>query len=334
MNIATRLLLLDDEDSVFKFTIDTRNIVAGATNGSENPLTFKLPISGTASLNFTLRVSDGRPDVTVSGVAGITNYGIITFANPGIYQISLIGYVPNFSFYFAALNWDSLKMISIDNWGNVAFVRAFIYCPNLIVNAKNTLVLPADSQSLFSGIKEYRSDLSLLDTTKCTNASGILQGVQTPLTSTLNPFWKSLIVFGSIYSITSFNPSVTKIEVISDTITSLNSPLNNTSFTGEFIFQTPNLNTLFRVIYGTGLKPHLGKVDVRNVTTTTEWIQYAMTQANTDATILGWANLPFMKSGVTWDWKNSKYSNNPSVIAALNKITVQWGAIFTNLTMA
>lgn len=338
MGAIRRFSAVEYENNIFTFKIDTRNILTGATNGAENPLTFRIP-STSSQNSFILRVSDGRPDVSIVGATNTTNM-TLSFSTAGIYEISMIGKVTSFSFYFLAHNQDARKIIEITRWSNSIFLqRSFVGCINLIVNAPNTLVLPPASDSLFQGIKEYRSDLMLLDTSKVTNAGAILIGVQTPLKSTLNPFWKSLTSFTAIYGFTSLDTSITKIEVISDSITSLSSPMNNTSFTGEFIVNTPNLTTLYRIMYGTGLKPHFGKIDIRKVTTANEWIQYTMTQANTDATLLGWVNnfdwseVPTIPNKVTMDWYNSKYSNNPAVINAKEFLEAK-GYVFTRLIMA
>ena len=53
MSAIRRFFNSDDENSVFRFRIDTSKIVSGATNGSENPLTFKIPMTWAGGSNET-----------------------------------------------------------------------------------------------------------------------------------------------------------------------------------------------------------------------------------------------------------------------------------------
>lgn len=337
MGALNKFFSQTNENNVFKFTIDTRNIVSGATNGSENPLSFKIPsiVPNTGNL-CVVRVSDGRPDLNINGTSTTSNF-ILNFTTAGIYDITIIGRLSAFSFY-AADGYDKLKMIKITQWGNFKFgIRTFSGCSNLVIDAPDVFNAPADFASGFSQVKEIISNLNLVDTTKTTASDLVFSGLQTPLKSLLNPFWKSLVLF-QVYQNVVFDNSITKIQIISDSITQLFSPFTNitTTATLELDVQTPNLVSVNRLLWTGAVKArsHAGKVDVRSVTTTTDWLGSALTTSQVDATLLGWANnLPYMQAGVTWNWLGSKYSNTPTVIAAYNKITSTWGVIFTNLTM-
>lgn len=336
-----------DENSVFIFKIDTRFTNAGATDGSENPLTFKLPLreyngAGTP-YKFIIRVNDGRPDYAFGAWSTPADF-TLHFSDPGEYIITIFGDVVGVNNDRWGSGIDRLKITEIIHWGNFYFgTRAFNGCTNLVVNAPNVLVLPTSPSFFFQGIKEIRSPMNLISTEKATDMGNFLAGIQTPLKSTLNPFFKSLNAVAGLYS-SSFTADVEGIEIISDSITSLSQPWNGLTTprtAGNFYLRikTPNLKQMFRVFYSVSharTKCHAGEIDVRNVNNTNEWLSSGTFQTwQVDATLLGWANnLPFMQSGVTWDWNGSKYSNNPAVIAALNKITKDWGVIFTNLTMA
>lgn len=345
-----RFFVLNSGNTPFVFTVDTTKINVGATDGSENNLTFRLPLRNVGALQAAtkciVKVSDGRPDISIVGTSEVTSKGLITFSTPGIYQIKIYGFAQFFGFYYRppTANYygqDYKKMASIDSWGNSVKldIRTFYQCENLIIKANNTLVLPLDTSWLFQGIKGFESSLTLIDTSKATSVTRLLFGISNVLPDNLNPFWLSLTNFESVYSGNTFSSSLNKIEIISSTLERLFQPFDGITFlnagTIELICDTPNLKTMFRVFYSGEVRTrcHAGKIDVRNVTDPTQWITLAFTTAQVDATLLGWANLPFMQSGVTWDWKGSKYSNNPAVIAALNRITNDWGVIFTNLTM-
>ena len=86
MSGLKRFFALGQENSIFKFTIDTRNIVAGATNGSENPLTFRIPTRQWITNNCILRVSDGRPDVSItSSTSPNSSLFTLNFYTAGVY---------------------------------------------------------------------------------------------------------------------------------------------------------------------------------------------------------------------------------------------------------
>lgn len=347
MSASRRFFTVDGLNNTFIFKIDTRNIVSGATNGSENPLTFRLPLSQFDANNaFIIKVSDGRADVSVTSSSG-TDVLILNFATSGVYTITLIGRVGNFTFQGSyagsQFGYDRLKIISIDRWSSTVGwgLRCFLGCSNLSINATNTIVLPQNAMDFFVGIKGFNSSLLLIDTSKVTSNLRMINSISTVLHGQLNPFWQSLVIFEAAYAGNTFDTTVDKIEITSNTLESLETPWDAVVFqntgTIELICDTPNLKKMFRVFRNGQVRTrcHAGRIDVRNVTNPSTWITGSLTTAQTDATLLGWANnLPFMQSGITWDWKGSKYSNNPQVIAAYNKITTQWGVIFTNLTMA
>ena len=348
MSGLKRFFALGQENSIFKFTIDTRNIVAGANNGSENPLTFRIPTRQWITNNCIIRVSDGRPDVSItSSTSPNSSLFTLNFSTAGVYQITIIGKLifntaPATNPAGTPYGFDKLKLIEINNWGYAIEhgASAFDACTNLLVKAENTLLLPVNSSDFFRSIKGFENPLDLINTSRVTNALRILSGIQQPLVGTLNPFWLSIITMESTYAGLTFLPTVNKIEIISPTLEILLRTFDNIIFqntgTIELICATPNLKTMFNVLRNGQVKTrcHLGKVDVRNVNNPSGFISSSITTAQVDATLLGWANLPFMQSGITWNWMNSKYSNNPAVLAALNKITNEWGVIFTNLTMA
>jgi hypothetical protein len=343
MNIISYYLLLDDEETPFIFEVDTRNVVSGATDGSENPLSFRIPAPVTSgNSGIVIKVSDGRPDIGISGSTTTANL-TLTFTTPGVYEIKIYGrFNSGWTFYLAAQGFDRLKITKVKQWpSNTLFfaIRAFQMCSNLVINAPNVLVLPTDSGLFFQSIKGFESDLSLFDTSKCVTAVGILQLVQNNFNSLLNPFWLNLTSFNNVYSNAKLTASIDKIEVISNSITLFSQALTGLTTplsTIRVVFKTPNLTNMFRFFFSGDIrtKAHGGEIDVRSVNDTSNWLTGTFSTWQVDATLLGWAQLPYMQAGVTWNWNGSKYSNNPAVIAAYNKITVQWGVIFTNLTMA
>lgn len=347
MGAILKFFALGKRRSIFKFTIDTRKIVSGATDGSQNNLTFRLPTRQWDYNNCIIKVSDGRPDVSITSSSPDNSlFFTLNFTTAGIYQVTIIGTLLfNFSVVSSsvAYGYDKLKIISIDNWGNSMNFgeSAFFGCSNLYINAQNTLVLPVDSSDFFRGIGGFNTSLTLLDTTKVKNTLRMVNNTTTNLAGQLNPFWQSLVSFSNVYSGNTFDTSVNKIEIISSTLQTLDTPWDMVVFqntgTIELVLDTPNLKKMFRVFRNGQVRTrcHAGRINVSKVTDPSSWLTGTLTTAQIDATLLGWANNPDkMIAGVTWNWNGSKYSNNPAVIAAYNKITVEWGVIFTNLTMA
>lgn len=324
------------DSSAFKFTIDTRLIVSGATDGSEDPLSFIIPFRATLndSIACIVRVSDGRPDISINSQAQANTLGKLTFATAGIYQITIIGRVPAL-----IRTVDIKKLISIDQWGgpSINFFNGsepFNGASNLVVNATNSLLMPADSSRFFLGIKGFsdNSPLTLLDTSMVTSGIGMIGGTQMSLKSMPNSFWKSIVNF-NCYSSSNLDPSVQKIEIISDTLTQAYEPFSSSMFRGRIEFKTPNLQSIFRFIRGYNNPPALGGVDIRSLTSCSQLIHYNMSPANVASTLkewhtgYDWSAIPTIENKCTISFANSGgtpstyYAADTEVIAAINFLT-------------
>lgn len=341
MGADRRFFALENENSVFKFKIDTRNIAVGATDGSQNPLTFCLPFPsvGNSAANCIVKVSDGRPDISIVGQAEVNSKRVLSFTVSGIYDITIIGRVPVFTFYtYTEVRYDYRKIIEINIWGkSIGYgVRCFSLCVNLRIKAENTLRLPSDSYAFFANIAGIDVSMNTIDTSDVTSAISIISNV--PNSFPLNPFWSKITEFSSVYQNSIFDSSVTKVEIISDSITSCSRTFFGTNFKGRIIMKTPNLATVNNFLQSVTNPPSLGEIDIRNLTSCTNFMSAVMSTSNVDSTLTGWVN-NFDWSGiapvinkVTIDFVNSKYSNNPSVIAAKAFLEAK-GYVFTRLTM-
>lgn len=337
MGADRRFFALGAENRIFTFKIDTTKTLSGATDGSENPLTFKLPLFYTVAQNFIVRVSDGRPDIAYTS-GGLT----LTFAIAGIYTISLIGRVQYFN--FGLVYTDRLKIIEVNRWGNVSFGQntnnwrnAFLNCSNLIIKATNGIKFPNEVGAFFQGIKgiDPSVNLSTYDMSNVMVVSSFFSGISQPLYSVLNPFFSVATTISGIYSGVDMS-NISRIEVISNTVSVISGFLQNSNFHGELIINAP-IDNYSSLLNGVINPPSLGKIDVRVATNFGfSWIT-KMEQLNVDATLIGWAN--------TYDWTgvpiiartcwfaSSKYSNLPNVLAAKAFLESK-GFTFTNLTMA
>lgn len=348
MGANRRFFALATENSIFEFTIDTRNIVVGATNGSENPLTFRFPIAfPNSDNNFIVRVSDGRPDfLYIPNPSGL----VLTFATAGIYTISLIGRVLYFNPNTGS-GTDKLKFIEINRWGNVSFgnsgafssfSNSFLGCSNLTIKATNSIKLPDNCSNAFNGIKGFDPsvDLAQYDASDVTILSSMFANITLPLYSVLNPFFNKATNLTSLYDGNNMS-NVPKIEIIAPLLTNVQGMLRSSGFQGELIINAP-LTGIYGLLENVANPPSLGKVDIRKLRTTNSFQRFitsTMSTANVNTTLLGWVN-NFNWSGVTVisptcsiNFRSSKYSNNPAVIAAKTFLESK-GYVFTNLTMA
>lgn len=337
MSAIRRFFNSDDENSIFRFTIDTNKIVSGATNGSENPLTFRLPlIFPTAAQTFIVRVSDGRPDFAYA------SNPVITFSTPGIYTITLIGRVLYFYPYNVTYGYDRLKLLFIENWGNRVMYgtgdsnweRCFEGCTNLIIRATNGLKFPSRALAFFVNIKGFDpvADLSKYDVSQTANLPNVT-GITLPMYSVFNPFLNVVVNMTQFYQDVNMS-NVPKIEIISPTLVGIQQLLKNSGFQGRLIVKAA-LTNIIGVFEGITNPPSLGEVDVRVIVNVTNFITSPMSTANVDATLLGWAALDwagYPNNVRTFNFLGSKYSNNSNVIAA-RAFLISKGFTFNNLTM-
>ena len=336
MGVLKRLLNVD-ENNVFRFTIDTTKIVSGATDGSENPLKFVMPFnSSTTITSAILKVSDGRADVVLTN-ANKDSYKTLTFANAGIYTVELIG---KFVLISMSASPDKLKLTEVNKFGysTTFHVSAFYGCSNLIVKATDTINLSSSQLSLFRGIKGFDPivNLSTWDFSRVFAAAYMFDGVQNPITSVPQGFI-TMANIDRLYQGCNMN-TISKIEIISDAVTSAQWLYLQCNYRGRIVMKTPNLTNITGLMYATTNPPSLGEIDIRKVTDATNFLVAVMATVNVDATLLGWQN-NFDWTNVTnstkatFDFYNSKYSNSANVIAAKAFLESK-GFTFSRLTMA
>lgn len=343
MSIQPYFLLLEEDDSVFKFSVDTSKINSGATNGSQNPLTFKIPMLFNAG-NVTsciLRVSDGRADVNISNTeADINTKSLITFASSGIYTITLIGRVAFFQASNSTVGYDFRKLIFIDNWGSLVRYQSACFdgCINLTIRALDSLKLPSVSTAFFRNIAGFsHGRLDNIIMTDVTVLTSILAGVPTVFMSLFNSFMPALVSANQVYAGLDVS-NVTKAEIISNSVTDCNNIFSTPqrNFNGELILQTPNNTNIQALCYYFNTMPSLAKVDIRRVTSALNFLRNAMSLARTNATLIGWASnfdwsgVPTVANKVTLDFKASTYNSTAS---SAKLFLESKGIVFTNLNL-
>ena len=326
---------VDNDSSVFKFTIDTTKIVAGATDGSQLSDRFVLPFLNSAGVyvkSFTLKVSDGRPDVFVT-TANYATYRTIIFSAPGIYTITLIGSAYGVSFK-GTQTPDKSKLISVERL-DPSFTlldQAFWLCANCEFNVPYMVVNNMDRT--FNGIKKFGSnvDLSKYYVSKAPMAFLTFSGT---LTSVFQGFFLSL-TNASQYLKQLTLTGIPKIIIIAPNLTNVTELLAQSNYRGILEIRSNVLSNISYLNRFTTNPPSMGLVDIRNVTTATDFITSAMSTANVNATLTGWVNnfdwsaIPTVANKVTFDFKGSTY--NASALSAKTFLEGK-GIIFTNLTL-
>ncbi len=157
----------------FIFTVDTTK------TGSANT-TFILPLFPTGLYRFIIDWGDGGREFILSNTSPSHIY-----PTPGLYTIKIWGNRNGKIFwaYYANNTGDKLKITSIDQWGDIRwrFIRrAFIGCTNLIINAKDRLILDLcnpDMGRAFQSCPRVNFDLNSLNTRNATIMEYMFFGV-------------------------------------------------------------------------------------------------------------------------------------------------------------
>lgn len=327
--------ILDDDFSVFHFQIDTRNIVSGATNGSQIDTRFVLPIDTNFAVNFILKVNDGRGDISVTN-ANLATAKILNFSVAGIYEISLIGFA---NLRFNNMSVDSRKMTWVYECG-VGFKfssYAFENCSNMTWDAPFTRF--NELNRVFIGCKGFGANaiLSRYIVDQATIATYTFANVINPMTSVLSGFFLMLTNADNFYRDAPIS-SVTEIQIIAPNLASIEGGFFNSMMRGRIVIKSDVLTNIANLCRGYTNPPSLGEVDIRRVTNASLCISSVMSTTNVDATLLGWVNnfdwsgIPTVTNKVTFDFYNSRYSNNSAVINAKTFLESK-GIIFTRLTI-
>lgn len=327
--------LLEDDESIFRFQIDTRNIVSGATNGSQLDNRFVLPIDVNFPLNFILRVNDGRPDVVVSS-SNVTTAKILNFSSPGIYDITLIGRA---NIRFNNMSVDSRKITWVFEFG-VGFrfsSYAFENCINMTWDAP--FVRFNELNRIFINCKNFGSNANLSNyiVDQATTASYTFANLISPMTSVLSGFFLMLTDATNFYRDAPLT-SVAEVQIIANNLISASGAFYNSQMRGRIVIKSEVLIDISSICRGYANPPSLGEVDIRRVTSASFFISNLMATTNVDATLLGWVNnfdwtgIPAVTNKVTFDFFNSRYSNTPNVVSAKAFLESK-GIVFTRLTI-
>lgn len=335
MSIIPYYLLLDDDDSIFRFQIDTRNILAGATSGAELPNQFILPVDA-GTTNFILKVGDGRPDVVVNN-SNIAANKKITFATPGIYEISMIGRA---QLRFNNQSPDARKMTWVYEVGLGFKFSSYAFEDTYNMTWDAPFVRFNELNRVFINTKAFgpKANLANYIVDDATMASYTFTSIQTPMTSVLSGFFPNLINATDFYRSTPLQ-LVSQVQIIAPNLVTTAGCFYLSNMRGRIVIKSDVLAIIDNLCRGYTNPPSLGEVDIRRVTSASLFISSAMTTANVDATLLGWVNnfdwsfISAVTNKVTFDFYNSRYTNSPNVVAAKAFLESK-GILFTRLTIA
>lgn len=334
MGNSLKFFTMMEDASIFKFQIDTRNIVSGATNGSQLDNQFILPIDSLIT-SLILKVNDGRADTIISSssTAGKT----VTFSTPGIYELTLIGKAV---IRFSSISPDARKMIWTSEFGGGFKIGANAFETTINMTWDVPFVRFTNLTLTFSSSKTFgpRVDLTTYVVDEVETASFTFRNFQTALTTVFSGFFPKLTNATSFYrdAPLSMTPEV---QIIAPNLTTAQSCFYSSGMRGRIVIKSNVLSDISGLCGNIANPPSLGEVDIRNVTNATNFITKTMTTANVNSTLLGWVNnfdwsgIPTVTNKVTLDFYNSKYSNNTAVINAKAFLEAK-GIVFTNLTMA
>ncbi|WDF45243.1 hypothetical protein PQ459_10065 [Chryseobacterium sp. KACC 21268] len=339
MSIVPFFLMLDDEESVFRFQIDTRNILPGATNGAQLDNRFVLPIdvtfASTYPTNFILKVSDGRPDISVSN-SNLSTARILTFATPNIYEITLIGTA---QLRFNNQSPDARKMTWVYEIGLGFKFSSYAFEDTINMTWNAPFVRFNELNRIFVNTKAFGplANLSSYIVDDATLASYTFANVATPLTSVISGFFLNLVNGTDFYRSAPL-ALVSEVQIIAPKLTTISGGFYLSNMRGRIVIRSEVLTNMDNLCRGYTNPPSLGEVDVRRITNAALFITSVMSTANVDATLLGWVNnfdwtgIPSVTNKVTFDFYNSRYSNNSAVISAKAFLESK-GILFTRLTI-
>ncbi|TYK64421.1 immunoglobulin-like domain-containing protein [Colwellia echini] len=237
---------------------------------------------GDYTYNYTVEWGDGDSDT------GITGDATHSYATPGEYEVKISGDFPHLDFYGQL---DNNKLISIDQWGDIAWLtmeRAFYYCLNVTSVATDTpdLSQVTHMTSMFINAKSFNGDVSQWQVGNVIKARSAFENTD---------------AFNSDISKWDVS-SMEDIDLMFKAAININPAVSN--------WDTHNINTMRGTFDGTTLfNQDLSQWNVTNLEQAQlDFISNtAMSVENYDALLISWSQQP-VKSGVRLDVDNTQHS--------------------------
>ncbi len=236
LNAPKNWVLTDGgQEAPFEFTVKTDN--AGVSTSTQ----FRMPLTTSTNLGFTVNWGDGSPLETITDhTLAIHDYG-----TAGTYTISVTGALLGWQFNSGG---DKLKMLNVSQWAglNISVGDGFFGCTNLTANATDAPLITGTSLSTYFNA--------------CTNFNGAIGNWDVSIVQNFNQ------IFGFC---TSFNQPLNSWNVSSAInmtnffvgATAFNQPLN--------LWNTSNVTEMRQMFSGFGsnmsFNQPIGNWDVSNV---------------------------------------------------------------------
>ena len=237
--------------------------------------------------NYRVDWGDGQVDHNVTGDI------IHTYASAGTYTVSISGDFPRIIFdtdYNDESN-DAEKLLSVDQWGNIAWQsmhRAFAGCKNLVVNTNDAPDLSRvnDMSAMFQGASLFNQDINHWDVSTVTDMSWMFS-----LASTFNQPLNSWDVSAVAYMSSMFRDANT-----------FNQDISNWN-----VSAVSDMDSMFR--NASTFNQDLSSWDVSAVTNMEKMFSgITLSTENYDALLLGWS-AQSLQNNVTFHGGNSQYSS-------------------------
>ncbi len=233
--------------------------------GTSNDDQITIKVSPDFAYNFKVDWGDGSSDENVD--ADITH----TYATPDVYQVSITGTYPQ-PFFGNTFDTDSLKLLTVEQWGNrpwLSMLRAFFNADNLVINdTQNPDLSRATSlREMFSQANNFNSDISAWDVSNITSMRAMF----------LNNFQFN-------QDLSSWNVSnVTDMQKMFDGASAFNQDISNWDVT-----RVTNMDSMFN--NASSFIPNIGSWDISNVTNMTDMLTATNLSINDyDTLLISWS---------------------------------------------
>lgn len=319
--LAARYELINTHGwSIFQDTEDCSTEAFITTWKSDNPGTsnadqITIPAVGTYNISWedVSNASINGQEINVSGTH------TLTFPAPGTYEVRLHGGLTQIKFN----NFDDKdKILSIDNWGNMAWLSmnsAFFGCTNLTYNTTSVpdLSQATNAGSMFKGATNFNGNIDNWDVSTITNMVSMFEDA-TSFNQSLNSWDVSNVNFMPLMfaGASSFNQNLngwittnlTNTGGMFANATAYNQPMNNwlmngvsvtaqmfegaTSFNQDLSSWTTSAITSMANMFdgATAFDQSLAGWDITSVTDMAGMLDnVGLSESNYDATLIGWS---------------------------------------------
>ena len=282
-----------------------------------------------SDLNFTFNYDVDWNNDGIFDSLGVTGSTSHQYTSPGTYTIRIRGDFPRIefgaSYLFGFDERDALKLISIDQWGDMQWEKldqAFVYCKNLNIVATDAPILDnllnGSLQSMFEDCVSFNASINHWDVSDVNNTESMFKG-DTSFNQPLNSWDVSSVtsmsyMFDRNYN---FNQTLESWDV-SNVVSMIsmfqgardyNQPMNNWDvsdvtimsyiFESAISFNQPLKDwdvgslTYFQGIFydASSFNQNLGDWDISSILSMNLFLQNSgLSTENYDSTLLGWYN--------------------------------------------